>query len=873
MMNITRALKPHFKVENKNLDLSGYIKGIETFSSLKNAASAFTVRLSFANIRDEVTQYNLYSKFYKLLEEQDVVNIGINKPGLMLGLIDSIRKSKEISSGRYSRELVVSGRCFGKLLITDGIQYSPQLEGNTRATQILGDDRLQFLGTFFRGFDGKKSQFMFNSPICAILYILKNIPAVHVEVPYTDISKDGDNSDLSVTKLGKYFVCDLKAWLGDQVVDTMLSQFSGQIWNYMQMCIDPNFYEMFIDTTQLETPNGKEYRPCLFLRPKPYDRTTDPTMQMTKNLNVTQHTLENLSESMKKNTEERIKIQKRVVGKNFVIYPDINRGDFVFETKNVAGVKTTRKDEEGKDESVFVTTYVSLAGLDATGLPKDDAEQYKGQRNIEKPNDPANKSMIIPWTWDGEDSFFRTMVTNEPFHTITDDMIIKCEIGVNDGEVMNYITHIPRKSILTLTAEATFGHLFPMIDGSSIQKFGLRSFHSESNLMTSEKLTPENLKSYVKDPIDSKDYFQVSETIQNRERLFCWYRYNPYFEDGPIAIRGNQDIRKGDKVYLPDELSKGGNKGIYAYVQAVRNILTISNDSVSYQTVLELIRGENLKDIEDIRSQTNRVVKNNQKQTLRLGTTYKAYDDSWGTSFTDEEKFDKDGKSITTGAHNILKFDTLAVNKVKEGAGHIDNKDSEEIEIKESETKIRVPKRSKTSKESKANVVKYLDKGIFEIADGKNESRLNDLRNGYGTSSGGQQTDLNPVIYEYLEMLGGLNLSFHIQIMAVATGHSNNARGGKVSRHASGNAIDITVKGRPTRGFAGDDAYISKMTQLVEITKKINSKLSSAIHQIICCPYLNLKDQNLCMGFSSIVENPIRQSHQADHSDHMHVGW
>jgi hypothetical protein len=860
-MQLTRAIRPHFKIENKNLDLSRYINEIETYSSLKNAASSFTVRISFAANNDYVTQYNLMMQYYKLIASQDIVNIGIQRPGLMLGLVDKVRKTKEISGNSYNRGLMISGRCFGKLLITDSVEFSPQIAGNKRATELFGEERLQILGTMFRGFDGKKSQFIFNNPVCAILYILKNIPAIHIDIPYTDITNDGNTDNASITKIGKYFVCDLKSWLGDQVVDTVLSQYSGQIWNYMESCIDKNFYEMFIDTIPVNVPSGTEYRPCLFVRPKPYDRTTDPTQQMTKNLNVRQSTLENLSGNLKKEQEERVKIQKRIAGKNFVIYPDVNRGDFVFENKSVSN-------------GASVVTYVSLAGMDATGIPKDDAEQYKGQRNIGNPSDATNKSMIIPWTWDGEDSFFRTMVTNEPYHVIPDSHIIKGEMGISDDEVINFITHIPRKNILTLTPEAQFGHLFPLMDGSSIQKFGLRSFRSESNLITTEKLTPQNIQSYVKDPIDSKDYFQVSELIQNRERLFCWYRYNPYFEEGTWITRGNQDYRKGDKVYLPDETTKLGNKGIFAYIQSVRNTLRITRDSISYYNTLELIRGDNPVDIEIYRSENNsQVTDRSGKKRIKLGTTYKQYDDSWGTPFNGEEKFDAEGKSQTPGAHNIIKFDTLATDKIKEGAGEIDNKKAEDIEIKEDTNKYREPKKSKTNSESKQNVLKFLEKGIFEIADGKPVSRLDDLKNGYGTPSGGPQTDLNPVIYEYLEMLGGLNLSFPIQIMAIVTGHTYKARGGKVSRHSSGAALDITVKGRPTRGQAGTEEYASKMRILVEVTKKINSKLSSSIRQIICCPYQNLKDADFCMGFSSISDSPSASSHQGDHSDHMHVGW
>jgi len=78
----------------------------------------------------------------------------------------------------------------------------------------------------------------------------------------------------------------------------------------------------------------------------------------------------------------------------------------------------------------------------------------------------------------------------------------------------------------------------------------------------------------------------------NRDRAYNWYRPNPIFESGEMPIKGNEDIRIGDKIYMPDELAKDGSPGIEAYVTGATNRWSFGS---AYETTLQYERGCNQK--------------------------------------------------------------------------------------------------------------------------------------------------------------------------------------------------------------------------------------------------------------------------------------
>lgn len=656
-----------------------------------------------------------------------------------------------------------------------------------------------------RGYDEThmRSQFYFNNPICPIIWVMKNMPSMHIEIPFIDVSGDEDYEDHSVTKLGKYFLLDMKAFAGHEVSDVLLSQYSGKVWNYMLECTDPNFYEMYVDTVTVTGANGKEVRPCLFHRPKPFDRSTDTVIKI-KNAEIKESPQgKNFSTSEAEQEEEFSlekggnKIKQNLVTYNKVIYPDIKRGDIVFTTASTKFI-----------EQKIITTYVAIADMDDKGQFKLDSPRFKGERDPNNPDDPNNKSMVIPWTWDG-DTYFKTMITGEKFHVITEDMIIEESMGFSDYEVMNYITFTARKDLMYDTLEAQFGYLYPLVDAYSIQKFGLRSAHFESNLISEAKLPPEKIGNdkYSTEKPSDKSLFGISEYLNQRERLFNWNRYNPILESGSIVTNGNQDYRIGDKVYFPDAVSKKGYKGMYAYIVGVRN-KAVGNikQGFYYTNTLELIRAENPKELQEYAMQINKETtqpkhkvdlngnqtqNNEDNKVIKLGTTYFNYDEVYGAPYNASTK----AQILDPHAHNILKFDrAFATEKIGASGKEIRDiqtfKGNEKNENVKKDTKIYSGVIHTVSQTEYYHILKKysnIDLGGFD----------GDFKRGGKTNVNGF-TRINIGIYQLLEFLASkfLDAKFPEKLQVLSLIRDKRA-------HGRGNAIDLTFPGYDTGSVTG----------------------------------------------------------------------
>lgn len=125
---------------------------------------------------------------------------------------------------------------------------------------------------------------------------------------------------------------------------------------------------------------------------------------------------------------------------------------------------------------------------------------------------------------------------------------------------------------------------------------------------------------------DEQEQILTALILECRDRLRNWYVNNPIYESGTLIIKGREDIRAGDKIYLPwmkrgfhwkqkeyeDKFDrdiemgyywakKGGlYKGFEFYVTGVKNRWAFGN---TYETTLTLGRGQNKKLLIDYESE------------------------------------------------------------------------------------------------------------------------------------------------------------------------------------------------------------------------------------------------------------------------------
>lgn len=610
--------KPKIKVLNKTIEtkpyrLDQYVIHCEGSHDLDVPADTFQISLlpSATEQTPSYTSLKLLSFWRKTIKKGDIISIGIEEEDSHLFRIDTIQLTRKLIERNATEILTIAGRSLASLLIDDDITFAPELATDTRAMQLLGEARVNFFG-LLRGYmttqDG--NEFVNQNPLAAILWIMLSMPSIHTDIAYIDYSKDGDINDSKLSeiedkdhqKIGRFFKFKLFSYANDKVYDHQLNQFSGKAWNYITQCLDPMFYEIFVDTIKDEQ---RKPRPCLFINPKPYDRHTD--------LNF---------------------------GKDKIINPSL--GDFTI-----------------------------------TPIPK----EFRGLKSfiyeVSLPDEKINSLPGITLSWDAYSSYssslslnskYLTRITNQEYHTVDPTEDYGGTIGTTTTDIVNFITMHATKEVLWNTELARYGYMFPLIDTFSVLRFGVRKLEGKSNMLkiesTPKAITPEQQEEY------NLKYnglvYPFTQSVQLRERLFSWYRFNPILYEGENTVLGHDYYRKGDKIFFPGHLSETGEIGMYYRIQAHRWSWSINENGCQYLSTLKLIRGENLKDIEN----------------YRKGTGYSLYDIN-----------KKDKKNP------VIKIDVVMDYK-NEAAG--EKKESKETTLPKNETNI--PEEDPTNPEKKRKV-------------------------------------------------------------------------------------------------------------------------------------------------------------------------
>lgn len=564
-----RGIVPSAKIINKTingkyLELGPYINAYQETFNLNTPADTFRLSLipSVQEVSAGYNVANLISLWQKVIKKGDIISIGIDEEDSFLYRIDGIFPSYQYYP--YKRTLILVGRSFAGMLIDDDIVFAPELSFNQTVVDLLGDERANFLG-ILRGLSGKnQSQFINQNPLAAIVWIMLNMPSIHQNIPYVDYDEEGNEKDGKNDKIGKYFTFDLKSFKQDKLFDHNLSQYAGSVWNYITSCVDPMFYEVFVDTVK---ENGKP-RPQLIVRPKPWDRETDITH-----------------------------------GKDEVISPTLQ--DFTITPKTVTIGKITGKHKEvsldaKKLEQVAWLWDAGEVGSVLTGVTPD-------ENNV-----PTGEFLLI-------DNAFKTRVTNEVYHTIDETEDYGNSIGTIITDVVNFYTMHSSKDTLANTVLARYGYLYPLIDLYSVKRRGMKKLEGKSNLLkevdpyeTKEDGAPK--REFFGEKVDNsqndaffdninprKKIYPIEETVKLRDRLFSWYRYNEIFRQGPMHVLGKDKYRKGDKIFCPHHTNDEGDKGVYYYIQGGTRDLQIDEKGSSYTCNLQLVRGENPAEIERYR--------------------------------------------------------------------------------------------------------------------------------------------------------------------------------------------------------------------------------------------------------------------------------
>ncbi len=222
---------------------------------------------------------DLPATLYGKIRPGDMIMVGHDIPGgLMLGFVDDVRR--ETSQGpQASSTVMVRGTDFGKLLMQDAIIHpSPEvIEWESVVQQlrnVLGDDHplvenLRGIWGPEVGPRGREANAFKAVSLADVVDFVLNA-AVSTRLPFEPLG-----AALGGKRAGEYITPRVSTFDGAQVFNEGLNSYQGNIWGLLQTAIDPDFYEMYFQTTPVRAVPGGPWEPIprveLVVRPKPYD--------------------------------------------------------------------------------------------------------------------------------------------------------------------------------------------------------------------------------------------------------------------------------------------------------------------------------------------------------------------------------------------------------------------------------------------------------------------------------------------------------------------------------------------------------------------------------------------------------------------------
>jgi len=503
----------------------------------------------------------------------------MNGNTIMMGLVDNVYKSKTQSSQGVGRTIAIRGRDMTKMLIEDSIANAPELMIQQSVVEFLGVANTQFL-SWVRGLmDDGQYIFAGRSIIQAVWYILKNTPSMNVII---DGYQGGNN-----VKASDLFMASLTAKKTDKIFQETMSQYAGQLINYIMQVVDEPFYEVWVDTmsAQYQDPNSqnREDRPALIVRPKPFDRASE--IDTKGNAVVTENDCDTIDPS----------------GSGIQQTQQPSPTQAVAPTQDLSNPQPIEF-ANAPDPSYWLNHVAPL--VDATST-----------------------------IWDN-----LTCAIRGKAELIYEREITKKNLGISDYEAFSIYKLIASNDPIATAEFGAYGYYFPIVEGKMIQEYGAREFRRQSNtlpqlpsmywsnminaaILNNQTYWENSIDAYEipfrnpsNQPLDTwlkkkNNGFGLKENLVNslqtspasigqlltpqqdwlaeaiakdtsarnvtgayitrkRDILWRWNRYNHLLESGTIECSG-RDVRVGSKVALPDEETRGipGSSAIRKYME------------------------------------------------------------------------------------------------------------------------------------------------------------------------------------------------------------------------------------------------------------------------------------------------------------------
>jgi len=182
-------------------------------------------------------------------------------------------------------------------------------------------------------------------------------------------------------------------------------------------------------------------------------------------------------------------------------------------------------------------------------------------------------------TWES----LRTLVKQREYHDIAFDEVFQEDIGVSDSGSLSYYMVTAKHELIGNPSALSEGLMYPLVDTFNAKKFGIRQYNSSLQLVNGD------IRKKARGDTDY-DGEVAAEVREFRNRLFNWYRLNPYFATGSMTVAGRDEFRPGDKINASWAIPKIGTEtGMQFYCPSVTWNWQYGGN---YTSTLQLTRGQ-----------------------------------------------------------------------------------------------------------------------------------------------------------------------------------------------------------------------------------------------------------------------------------------
>jgi hypothetical protein len=177
-----------------------------------------------------------------------------------------------------------------------------------------------------------------------------------------------------------------------------------------------------------------------------------------------------------------------------------------------------------------------------------------------------------------------TLVSGLSDHVIEPDDLFASQLSHGDSDAFAYYLITSQHDVMGNQRLVQDGLMFPIVDTYHLVKHGLRSYTGDLSLVSGDKALKQ-------DGSTGFDPVLANEVATFRNRIFNWYRLNPWFEVGSLSVAGRDSFRAGDPILLPWRTPCFGDEpGTRFYCTAVSHRWSVGE---AYTTDLQVTRGHN----------------------------------------------------------------------------------------------------------------------------------------------------------------------------------------------------------------------------------------------------------------------------------------